>query len=520
MAKTSLGYNLYKHSVAQSFFVDENNGVYVTKIQLFFSSKDSILPVHLELRPMINGVPSSDEIIPGSQVTVNSSDVATSADASSATDFIFVEPIFLNGKTDYAIIVNSDISTYKIWVAEIDEFVVGGTEKKINRQPASGSLFLSSNNVTFAPSQNLDLCFKLFTASFTKSAAVLKLTNPDLGRRTLIVDPLTCTSGSDTIRVSYINSGLQAGQTILIQGATTMGGISVANLNGAKNIIKVDWTGFTYQAGGSASSDAIGGGSDVTVSRNIPYSVIFPNLAYIQPKTTLIDGAIKTTTAKSYAGTETPFIKSGDFSAIRFNQNNFLIGRRLVANDSAEHSSALSGAKSFEMQINMLTRDSAVSPMIDLQRTSVTFIDNLIDKQDSSATVGFNVPIAFANETTKNGSAAAKHLTKVIQLETDAVGLKIILAANKPAEADFQVFFRTATSDEDINDKGFSLVSPENVPPSDDNLQIFREYRYLAGGLGGDITAFNKFQIKIVFRSVNQAKVPMIRELRVIALST
>ena len=63
-------------------------------------------------------------------------------------------------------------------------------------------------------------------------------------------------------------------------------------------------------------------------------------------------------------------------------------------------------------------------------------------------------------------------------------------------------------------------MSPENVPPSDDNLQVFREYRYLAGGLGGDLTAFNKFQIKIVFRSTNQARVPMIRELRVIALST
>ena len=519
MAKTSLGYTLNKHSVAQSFFIDETNGVYVTKIQLFFSAKDANLPVHLELRPMVNGVPSSFEIIPGSQVTVNSSDVATSADATSATTFQFVEPIFLNGQTDYAISINAATSTYKIWVAEVDQFVTGGTEKKINRQPVSGSLFLSSNNVTFTASQNEDLCFKLFTASFTKSPGVVKLTNPDLGRRKLIVDPLTCTSGSSTIRVSYINSGLQVGQTVLIQGATTMGGISTANLNGARDIVKVDWTGFTYAAGGSASSDAIGGGSDVTVSRNIPYSVMFPNLAYIQPKTTLINGSVKTTTAKSYAGDETAFQKDGSFSTIRFNQNNFLIGRRLVANDSAEHAE-MSGNKSFEMQVNMSTRDSSVSPMIDLQRTSVTFIDNLIDKQDSSSTTGFNVPIAFANETTKIGSSAAKHLTRVIQLETDAVGLKIILSANKPAEADFQVFFRTATSDEDINDKGFSLVASENTPPSDNNTNVFREYRYLAGGPGGDLNAFNKFQVKIVFRSTNQTRVPRIRELRVIALST
>ena len=519
MAKTSIGYNLNKHSVAQSFFVNETNGIFVTKIQLFFSQKDADLPVHLELRTMVNGVPSSYEIITGSQITVNSSDVATSADASSATDFVFVEPVFLMGQTDYAIVVNSAVSTYKIWVAEIDKFVVGGTERKVNRQPVSGSLFLSSNNVTFSPSQDMDLCFKLFNASFTKSDAVVSLTNPNLENRKLTNNPLTVTSGSSTVQVSYINSGLQVGQTIGVSGATATGGIGAANINGNRDIVKVDWTGFTFAAGAAASSDAIGGGADVRVSRNIPYSILYPNMAFLKPKLTKMDGGVKTTTAKSYAGTETAFQKDLEFSSIRFNENNFATARRLVANDSAE-TAEMSGNKSFEMRLDLATLDSAVSPMIDLQRTSVTFIDNLIDKQDSASTVGFNVPIKFANETTKLGSTAAKHLTKVVELENDAVGLKIILGANKPQAADFQLFFRTGTADEDLDDKGFTLISPENIPPSDNNPNIFREYKYLAGGLGGDLPAFTKFQIKIVFRSTNQTKVPLIRELRVIALGT
>ena len=36
MAITSLGYDLNKQPIAQSFFVDETNGVYATKVQLFF----------------------------------------------------------------------------------------------------------------------------------------------------------------------------------------------------------------------------------------------------------------------------------------------------------------------------------------------------------------------------------------------------------------------------------------------------------------------------------------------------
>ena len=92
MAITSLGYDLNKQPIAQSFFIAETEGIYVTKIQLFFSAKDEALPVQIELRPMVNGLPSSSQILPGSQVTVNSSSVATSADASSATTFLFEEP--------------------------------------------------------------------------------------------------------------------------------------------------------------------------------------------------------------------------------------------------------------------------------------------------------------------------------------------------------------------------------------------------------------------------------------------
>ena len=40
MAQTSIGYRVGKQPLAQSFFVDEINGIYCTKVDLFFSSKD------------------------------------------------------------------------------------------------------------------------------------------------------------------------------------------------------------------------------------------------------------------------------------------------------------------------------------------------------------------------------------------------------------------------------------------------------------------------------------------------
>ena len=150
----------------------------------------------------------------------------------------------------------------------------------------------------------------------------------------------------------------------------------------------------------------------------------------------------------------------------------------------------------------------------------MSLFSTLIDKQDSSSSVGFNVPLNFVNETSASiGSSAARHVTNVYNLANDAVGIKVLIDANIPDTADFQLYFRTATSDENIFTKNFTLQPSENILPKDNNPNVFREYEYLIGGQGGTLTAFTKFQLKIVMRSTNQAIVPRFRALRIIALS-
>ena len=178
------------------------------------------------------------------------------------------------------------------------------------------------------------------------------------------------------------------------------------------------------------------------------------------------------------------------------------------------------GNKSLDMEIALSSTDSDGLPMLDLQRCSVNLISNVIDKQASSVTDGFNVPLNFVDETSNiGGSASAKHLTKAITLEEEAVGLKVIITAFRPDTADFELYFRSCGEDESIRDQNYILVQQEAFIPSDDNQLLFRDYNYLIGGLGGSLDAFKKFQLKIVFRSTNQAKVPVISSLRTIALS-
>ena len=176
MSVTSVGYKVGKQPIAQSFFVDESRGIYVTKVDLFFKSADENAPIQVQLRNMINGFPSSNTILPGSVKSLPGSTfsggASVSADASVATTFEFDEPIYLKGKQDYALVVIADSKEYEIYVAQINEFVVGSTEKRINKQPILGSLFYSQNGATFTAAQNQDLTFVLHRARFKTKKSI------------------------------------------------------------------------------------------------------------------------------------------------------------------------------------------------------------------------------------------------------------------------------------------------------------------------------------------------------------
>jgi len=172
------------------------------------------------------------------------------------------------------------------------------------------------------------------------------------------------------------------------------------------------------------------------------------------------------------------------------------------------------------MQLALATDDPKVSPIIDLQRAAVITYENIIDKQDEVSTSGFNVPISFVDETDNElGSHAAKHVTSIITIEEPAVGLKILFAATRPSAAGFRVYYKTGTTDDNLDDLPYiELTEVGSNPPDEDGR--FREYTYLAGGDGGFLDAFTQYQVKIVMTSTNSSKIPIIKDLRAIALVT
>jgi hypothetical protein len=193
--------------LAQTIMVNGNaysQGVFVSSVDLCFSTKPADdIPVFVELRPVVNGYPSSRNILPcaaGSGRAIAShrmADVSTTTapdfdTASTFTRFVFPALVHLKGGTEYAIVIHSNSDEYKVYTAELGGALIG-TDQKVSKQPYAGSFFKSQNASTWTESPFEDLMFRVnratwavgttdangvFTAAANTSTLVMRASQP------------------------------------------------------------------------------------------------------------------------------------------------------------------------------------------------------------------------------------------------------------------------------------------------------------------------------------------------------
>ena len=519
--------------LAQSFFVTSPSGIYVTKIQTYFSTKDSSIPVQLQIRPMVNGHPSSTEIHGQSVKFLNPSNVnlpsaqTQAAVEAAPTTFEFEEPIFLNPETEYAIVILAESTEYNAYVAETYAFELGSTEKRISRQPSMGSLFKSQNGTTWEPDQTKDLAFKIFTANFDASGTAV-FENRDVDKEILDNNPIYMSADhgadSDAVFVLAPNHGFKINDKVNMEGltaATTYNGVKGSSINGERTITAIDGFGFKFNADSSATSSGRFGGENILIDKQVLFDICSPNFTTMLPDDTSLVYNSKFMTGSSIGGGQTSYIKDVAYSnEIVIGDENYFPAPRLVANPSNEVIELGVNERSVTIKVDMSTSQPSVSPVIDTQGASLTTESNRIDNQQSAVvTTGFNTPLTYSAETNAfGGSSLAKHITSIASLEEPAIGMKVILAALRPPGSSLELYFRTANDGDDIIGTNWTLISPERtVAPDATN---FREYRYLIGGDSGTLDEFTEYQFKLVFKGTNSSSVPFIRDFRAIAMAT
>lgn len=521
--------NQYAQPLAQTFLVKERYGVFLKKIEVFFTAKNDTFPITLDIRSTTGGsrsLPDASKRIPGSSVTLNSSQVNVSAIADTATEFVFDEPIYLAGDRAYAFTLKSnDLGDYQVAAATLGEFNLGTTASRVTKDTTVGSMYKMQDGLSYSPDPDTDLKFKIYRAKFTSRIGEARFKAASPPKELLENDPFTGINGDATISVNHPGHGFQVNDRVRIEGlseSTRYNGILGASLIGRRLITAIDGFGYQFEADSAADSDISFGGSGITATSNFIFNIGQVQFEDFQQGNTQITYSGEFTTSKSFAGSETAY---GTSNEIFFkNRANFeLEDPHVIVNDSNEalHLGGNESTKVYARMRNRTTTDFN-SPFIDMQRAQFLAIGNLIDNQDSAATTGFNVPINFVPETDPaNGSSLAKHITKPVNLINAANGLKVFFASNRPNGSSVDLYYRTTLdgTDSDILQKEFIFVADSAVPPNDDNPSIFREHSYTIGGeFANTIPTFNQYQIKLVLNSTSSSKVPRITDLRTIAL--
>ena len=216
--------------LAQSFEVTDRTGVYITKCDIFFKTKDTNnIPVTMQVRTMQNGVPTQ-KILPFGEVILESNDINISDTSLVSTTFTFPSPIYLEGGNSYCIVLISASDSYTVWISRMGEEDVTslnqqeGNRVLVSQQPTLGSLFKSQNASTWDASQYEDLKFNLYRADFTSTSGAATFYNPILGvgnRQIASLRPNPITSYSRSLLVN-LSKNLSGSDINLIQSNYTL----------------------------------------------------------------------------------------------------------------------------------------------------------------------------------------------------------------------------------------------------------------------------------------------------------
>ena len=521
--------------LAQGFYVDQEDGMFVTSIDLFFSNKDTALPVTMQIRPMVNGYPSSSVVLPFGEKTLQASEISTSTDATTATTFTFPSPVFVQNATEYCYVLICNTPEYTAYVAQMGQTTLDSS-RLISKQPLLSSLFKSQNASTWTAEQNQTLKFKVNRAKFTENtAANLFLVNDEIPTQLLKQNPIevNATAGSGAtfgsnpaiIKINARNHGLHStAHNVTIAGVPsgTVNGLASTNINGTYTAIgNITLDSFTVTAQNSDVATATGsiGGSAVTITPNIQYDIIQPVVGLVQPAGSTITANVRTSGGRTLEQSETEFAltTASKQVAVEMNNDHYMNSPGAVYSTLNE-TNEMSGSKSLSLKLTFSTPTGQghVSPLIDTTRLSAHLIQNRINNPISGTTPEFV-------EETKNtgGSTEAKYQTKPVILANESTALDIRITANVASTAEVKMYYRLSNADDARN---MSLIdwrpfnddgSSDTPVPATENRYQFKEHKFSAS----DLTTFTAFQLKITMTGTSSCYPPIIKDLRGIALA-
>ena len=247
---------IYFDPLSQTFFVDDETGIFISKVDIYFKSKDESLPITCEIRTVENGIPSNI-VLPFSNATLDASEVSISDNSSTKTTFTFKSPVYLKAKTEYAIVLTSNSSKYEVWISkngekDLSEELSIQTSSGLVSKPALIKNFFKPQNTSSWKGSSFEFMkFTLYRSSFVGEGNVnfyspeLTISNNQI--QNLIDDPIFIESRKIRVSLSnsIVDSGIHTGQ-IIGQTTTNASGILVGFAGSSFGLLNIVNSGIGY----------------------------------------------------------------------------------------------------------------------------------------------------------------------------------------------------------------------------------------------------------------------------------
>lgn len=530
--------------IAQTFKItrpeDGSSGVYMSKIGVYFYAKDSNANngVTVFITETNNGFPDTANIV--GQGRILSGNVTTSSTGTVETQVSLDQPVMLTADKEYAFVVMPDGNSpeWLIWTAETGGVDVN-TGENVFSNPYSGIMFVSANMSAWTPIQKEDIKFNIYRASFSIGTYYAYFDNED--------DEYITTGG-----FTRANSSVAIEIGDLVYGANSTGGPNTA-ANAAFGYVQ-----YVDEANGVVYLDSSTNGkfyaanninvyrtpdpsntsyitntyliANATISSvdNLQYQAVVPKFSTITP--------ILTDISYEYKGTDGSYVKDTSYQKVSGEIEYEYLDKSRYAVSKSNEVASMSGAKSSSFRIALGTSTSYASPAIGLGRKSSLFVKNIINNDATS-------------EYTRYGNASTKYVSKQIVLADgqEAEDLKVMMTAYRPIDTNVYVYakFWNASDPEPFYKKNWTLMSYLNdsdlVYSSPTDRTNFYEYEfgipssatytndaYLDATNSSILTYVNSasskfigykvFAIKIVLLSSNPVRIPLINDVRAVAL--
>lgn len=568
--------------LAQTFFTyGVVGGCFITKLDLYFGTKDPDIPVRVEIRETVNGYPGKKLVSPYASVTLPSASVNTSSIAATPTTFTFSRPIYLAEDKEYCFVILTNSNAYNVWTSKFGDKSIE-TDKTIFEQPYIGSLFKSENNITWTAEQTEDIKFTLYKANFSTSPSELTM-RAVAGDSYIYGSGMTVTSGSPTVSLRFdYQHGYITGDKLYFTciSTGTYRGITSAAFNNVSGftLTVVDAYTVSFNVGMNATSSGTLAGSGIlnTVLVNSSGSgYVAPTITFSAPPSgttalgtvSLVGGKIASITitnpgsgylaSPTYTLSETPInaavlipISEAVFRvpvSRKYQAANVLVANqqppqtRLINTLKTSSETYVLGSHSIH-ELNLMTnigKDGVVAtPTVETAsfggapstevilrlETDNSNVSPLIDLSEKPRIRGQNFLIndttnAASETASTSGTALARYISKITTLETTSKGVRVLVNASSVNETSFDVFIRTSVAGSTTNhtDGVWVALTCDVTRNRSKTKDEFLDYEFYNSS---SMSHFDTYDLKLVMYSTKKYIYPEIANYRAIILAT